>query len=208
MKVEIICRENELKDLLGIEMISYEEAVTMAFDKIAQHHVSSSWTDALSSHVLEEGISKLIEVPSYGCYKSFKEVHFIDEHQVLDRIWNIGGENGWYYANWLWSIRGFLDKVVGGVGLRRGRKNAFQLEAGDALDFWRVLYASLEDKRLLLYAEMKLPGEAWLEFRIKDKTLLQTVTFRPLGVWGRIYWFTMLPIHTLIFNGLTRKIVA
>jgi uncharacterized protein YbjT (DUF2867 family) len=208
MKVEIICRENELKDLLGIELVSYEEAVKMAFDKIAQHHVSSSWTDALSSHVLEKGISKLIEVPSYGCYKDLREGHFIDEHQVLDRLWNIGGENGWYYANWLWSIRGFLDKVVGGVGLRRGRENYFQLEAGDALDFWRVLYASQEDKRLLLYAEMKLPGEGWLEFRIKNNTLFQTATFRPLGVWGRIYWFAMLPIHTLIFSGLTRKIVA
>jgi hypothetical protein len=85
---------------------------------------------------------------------------------VLKNIWSIGGERGWYYGNWLWNIRGFLDKIVGGVGLRRGRTNKTEIYPGDTLDFWRVLAADKENKRLLLYAEMKLPGEAWLEFKI------------------------------------------
>jgi hypothetical protein len=125
---------------------------------------------------------------------------------VLDRIWSIGGKRGWYYGNWLWEIRGFLDKLVGGVGLRRGRRDDNHLVAGDSLDFWRVLYASKEEKRLLLYAEMKLPGEAWLEFRIKDKVLFQTATFRPLGLWGRIYWYSVLPFHAFIFRGMINRI--
>jgi hypothetical protein len=89
-----------------------------------------------------------------------------DVDQVVDNIWSIGGSRGWYYGNWLWSIRGVMDKMVGGVGLRRGRTNLNTINSGDTLDFWRVLLADRENKRLLLYAEMKLPGEAWLEFAV------------------------------------------
>ncbi|NTV37733.1 MAG: DUF2867 domain-containing protein [Anaerolineales bacterium] len=101
----------------------------------------------------------------------------------------------------------FLDKLSGGVGLRRGRRDDKHLVAGDALDFWRVIYANREDKRLLLYAEMKLPGEAWLEFKIKDNVLYQTATFRPLGLWGRLYWYSVLPFHSFIFRGMIGNII-
>jgi uncharacterized protein YbjT (DUF2867 family) len=206
MKIEIICRENDLDEILKIKPIPYEEAVQLAFDKIAHHDVTSSWTDALSTHILENGISKLVEVPSFGCFKDMRKEKIKDEQQVIERIWRIGGDTGWYYANWLWGIRGFLDKLVGGVGLRRGRKSGTQIEAGDSLDFWRVLYADKQEKRLLLYAEMKLPGEAWLEFRVRDEWLHQTATFRPLGIWGRLYWYAVMPLHYFIFSGMNRKI--
>ena len=112
----------------------------------------------------------------------------------LNKIWAIGGKTGWYYGNWLWALRGFIDKIFGGVGLRRGRKNQTEISPGEALDFWRVLIADKTEKRLLLFAEMKLPGEAWLEFRIdKHNVLHQTATFRPLGLWGRLYWYSVLP---------------
>jgi len=101
--------------------------------------------------------------------------------------------------------------LVGGVGLRRGRRSPNDLKSGDALDFWRVLYANREEKRLLLFAEMKVPGEAWLEFkirRVEDKCqLIQTATFRPLGVWGRLYWYLVLPFHGFIFNGMAKNII-
>ena len=113
-----------------------------------------------------------------------------------------------YYGNWLWRIRGFLDKLVGGVGLRRGRTSEDSLNAGDALDFWRVLYADKNEGRLLLFAEMKLPGEAWLEFRIVDNKLVQTATFRPLGVLGRLYWYAVLPFHGFIFNGMIKNLAG
>jgi len=207
MKVEVICKENDLKDQLGIELLTYKEAVETAFDRIAQQEIISSWTDALSSHTLEGGIEDLIQIPTHGCFKDQREARIEDEDRVLDRIWAIGGKQGWYYANRLWVVRGFLDKLAGGVGLRRGRKSSTQIHAGDSLDFWRVLLASRKEKRLLLYAEMKLPGEAWLEFRIQNQTLYQTATFRPLGLWGRIYWYSVLPFHAFIFRGMIQRIV-
>jgi len=126
--------------------------------------------------------------------------------KALNKVLSIGGNTGWYYANWLWGLRGILDKMFGGVGIRRGRKNHTEISAGDTLDFWRVLLASREEKRLLLYAEMKLPGEAWLEFKIVDNILEQTATFRPLGLPGRLYWYLVLPFHGFIFKGMLRNI--
>jgi len=206
MKIEVVCRLNNLAQLLNIKLIPYEEAVAMAFDKIKHHDVSSSWIDALSSPLLEKGISSLVSVPTFGCYADHKKEDVKDDKKVLEKIWNIGGEKGWYYANWLWQFRGFLDKLFGGVGLRRGRKNPDDIEAGDALDFWRVLYANKSEKRLLLYAEMRLPGEVWLEFQIRNNTLYQTATYRPLGIWGRIYWYILLPFHYVVFRGLIRNL--
>ena len=206
MKVEVIARENDLHKKLGINLLTYEEAVQRAFDRIAQQEVLSSWTDALSGNALEKGISQLIEVPTYGCFKDERQVSVGNQEEVMKKIWSIGGNQGWYYANWLWRMRGFLDKLVGGVGLRRGRKNASEITPGDSLDFWRVIYANRSEKRLLLFAEMKLPGEAWLEFNIKNNTLFQTATFRPRGLWGRIYWFSVWPFHGLIFKGMLKNI--
>jgi uncharacterized protein YbjT (DUF2867 family) len=207
MKVPIVCRQNDLAQWLGIELIPYEEAVRAAFDTIQQQEVQSSWTDALSSETLESGIKPLIRVPEYGCFKDIQKIPVGNEALVLDRIWSIGGETGWYYGNWLWEIRGFLDKLFGGVGLRRGRRSATELKSGDSLDFWRVLLADKNEKRLLLYAEMKLPGEAWLEFAVRENELIQTATFRPRGLWGRLYWYSVLPFHGFIFRGMIRNIV-
>ena len=206
MKVEVIARKNNLHEKLGINLLTYEEAVRLAFDQIAQQEVISSWTDAFSAGAINKEISQLIKVPEYGCYIDVRKAEVTDERQTLNRIWAIGGKSGWYYANSLWVVRGFLDKIAGGVGLRRGRKNPREIEAGDSLDFWRVIYANRTEKRLLLYAEMKLPGEAWLEFKIKNGELLQTATFRPLGLLGRIYWYAVMPFHSIIFNGMVKKI--
>jgi uncharacterized protein YbjT (DUF2867 family) len=207
MKVEVIARKNELQEMLGIHLIGYEQAIRLAFGKIEQNQVVSSWMDALTSNTLNEGISRYIQVPVFGCYKDVRSLKTDDSRQALLRIWSIGGANGWYYGNWLWKVRGFLDKMVGGVGLRRGRKNPTEITAGESLDFWRVLLADKEQKRLLLYAEMKLPGEAWLEFKIMpDDTVVQTATFRPWGLLGRLYWYAVLPFHGFIFKGMLRHI--
>ena len=209
MKVEVVCTPNNLTQLLGIELIPYKKAIVMAFDKIEQNEVVSSWKDALTSNVLNKGIAQYIEVPVNGCFKDVRKIKLADSEFALNKIWAIGGNTGWYYGNALWNIRGLLDQMVGGVGLRRGRKSATKINAGDTLDFWRVLLASREQKRLLLYAEMKLPGEAWLEFKITAENILeQTATFRPLGVLGRLYWYAVWPFHGAIFSGMTRRIAA
>jgi uncharacterized protein YbjT (DUF2867 family) len=208
MSVEVVCRENKLRELLGIELLTFEQAIELAFGKIQNEAVISSWKDALSSHALDKGISQLIEVPTYGCFVDKRNREVKEVSRSLDRIWAIGGDTGWYYANWLWKLRGFIDKLFGGVGLRRGRKNNSLISTGDSLDFWRVIYADKEEMKLLLYAEMKLPGEAWLEFEIKDNRLYQTATFRPLGLWGRLYWYSVLPFHGFIFNGMLKELCS
>ena len=208
MKVEVVCRPNVLAEVLEIDLIGYEKAISMAFDKIEQKEVLSSWKDAQSSKVIDKGIQNYIEVPVNGCFVDTRELKVDNVERTLDRIWSIGGKSGWYYGNWLWQVRGFMDKLNGGVGLRRGRKHPTHVYAGDPIDFWRVLLANKEEKRLLLYAEMKLPGEAWLEFKIDDHDVLrQTATFRPLGLAGRLYWYSVLPFHAFIFNGMISNIV-
>jgi uncharacterized protein YbjT (DUF2867 family) len=207
MKVEVICRESNLNEMLGITPVSYEEAIREAFERIDLNQVPSSWKDAMTSGVLNAGISRYAEVPVHGCYFDLREQKIKNPEKVLDKIWTIGGTTGWYYGDWLWRIRGFIDKLFGGVGLRRGRKNQNDISPGEALDFWRVLIADRKEKRLLLFAEMKVPGEAWLEFRIDNKNILhQTATFRPLGLLGRLYWYSVLPFHGFIFRGIIREI--
>ena len=206
MKIEVICRNHDINKILGIQPMNYQAALRRAFSKIERNEVVSSWKDAFVSSGFNFDISEFIQVPSFGCYKDIRERAFIDRADCISKIWSIGGENGWYYGNWLWQIRGFLDKLAGGVGLRRGRTSENSLNSGDALDFWRVLYANKEEGRLLLYAEMKLPGDAWLEFRISKNKLIQTATFRPLGLFGRLYWFSVMPFHGLIFKGMIKKL--
>lgn len=213
MKVEVVCRENEIRKIIDIPLIDYRRSIELAFARIEQNLVLSSWKDAMVSGNSYFDLNKLIEVPRYGCFRDKQTVEVRQEpDQVLANIWSIGGERGWYYANWLWTFRGFLDKLVGGVGLRRGRTNTETIHSGDALDFWRVIYASREKRRLLLFAEMKLHGEAWLEFKLRKlegkEFLEQTATFRPRGLWGRFYWYLLLPFHYMIFSGMCRRIAS
>ncbi len=209
MSVEVICQPNKLGELIPIRLIPYNEAIELAFDRIDQNQVLSSWTDALTSETLREGISAYISVPQKGCFHDKRIVKLDNPDLALDNIFAIGGKRGWYYANWLWAIRGLLDKMVGGTGIRRGRKNDTDISPGEALDFWRILVADKDKKRLLLYAEMKLPGEAWLEFKINTHNeLVQTATFRPLGLLGRLYWYSVLPFHAFIFKGMAKNIAT
>jgi hypothetical protein len=135
----------------------------------------------------------------------------LSPQDVFRSFAGIGGERGWLYMDWAWAMRGWLDKVVGGVGLRRGRRHPDEIRAGESLDFWRV--EEVEPNRLLrLRAEMKLPGKAWLQFESLpqgDKTLLTvTAYFAPYGLFGFLYWYAMWPFHKFIFDGLTRQIAS
>ena len=209
MKIEVTCKPNHLAALLGITPIDYDTAIRLAFGKIEQNQVLSSWKDAQTSNLLRGGLSRYIEVPVNGCFIDVRSRKLADSQAALRKIWSIGGKTGWYYGNWLWAIRGFLDQLIGGVGMRRGRRSDTDIANGDALDFWRVLLADKTERRLLLYAEMKLPGEAWLEFRIDDQDVLtQTATFRPLGLLGRLYWYAVLPFHGFIFSGMINRIAG
>ncbi len=207
MKMEVICQDNRLQQRLQTQPISYTEAIQLAFIKIEQNLVVSSWKDSLISGRFAHNLGEFIQVPTYGCLKDEKSIPLKNPEKTLENIWTIGGEKGWYYGNWLWRFRGFIDKLFGGVGLRRGRTHPTHVANGDALDFWRVLLANKDEKRMLLFAEMRLPGEAWLEFRIDaDQVLHQIATFRPRGIWGRLYWYSLVPFHYFIFRGMIQNI--
>jgi hypothetical protein len=211
MKVEVVCKETRLKDNLKITPLTYKEACARALERINLDTVQSSWTDAVSMKKANP-LFEYLDVPLYGVLRDRRRMKIVGDHEkVLNRVFAIGGETGWYYADWIWEARGVMDKLVGGVGLRRGRRNATELNPGDSLDFWRVLISDRESMRLLLFAEMKIPGEAWLDFRILQKNdgfyLYQTATFMPKGLSGRLYWFLLLPIHLLMFQKMIKSLV-
>ncbi|MCO5950054.1 SDR family oxidoreductase [Mucilaginibacter flavidus] len=211
MKNETIVKDNSINEVAPRNCLTYKEALELAFVKIEQNSIVSSWKDALNRGYLQPGFMDQIKVPQNGTLEYKVKTPFKrDVKEVLNNLWAIGGKRGWYYWNWIWNLRGFLDKVVGGVGSRRGRTSNINISPGDAIDFWRVLLADKPHKRLLLYAEMKLPGEAWLEFKIVERHgetfLSQVATFRPKGLWGRLYWAAMFPFHIFIFKGMAEQI--
>tara|TARA_B110000902_G_scaffold133855_1_gene155247 strand:- start:24223 stop:25452 length:1230 start_codon:yes stop_codon:yes gene_type:complete len=145
MGVEVIGNKSDINKILEVQPMSYKEAVEFAFIKIKQNSIISSWKDSyISSGKLKNYVHEFINVPKHGCFKDFKKRKLTDKEKVLEKIWRIGGKTGWYYGTFLWRIRGFLDQFFGGAGLRRGRRHPTELNAGDALDFWRVIYADKE----------------------------------------------------------------
>ncbi|MCO5934035.1 SDR family oxidoreductase [Mucilaginibacter sp. RB4R14] len=211
MKNETIMKNHDIDSVVRRHCITYKEALELAFNKIEQNSIVSSWKDALNNGYLTSGFMDQIKVPQNGTLEyKVKQPFKRASAEVLMNIMAIGGNRGWYYWDWIWSIRGFLDKLFGGVGSRRGRTSNISVSPGDVIDFWRVLLADKTNNRLLLYAEMKLPGEAWLEFKIIERHnqtfLSQVATFRPRGLWGRLYWYMMWPFHLFIFKGMAKRI--
>jgi len=214
LKNDTVCNpEQSIGAVILHECMSYQAALALAFQRIEQNEVVSSWSDALSSGTMRQNYMDAIQIPKNGMFFDRKLMPFERPvTEVLDNIWRIGGDRGWYKTDWLWRLRGLMDKAVGGVGLRRGRRSPSRLRAGDPLDFWRVLVADKASRRLLLYAEMKLPGEAWLQFRIVDQdggghAVEQLAAYRPRGLAGRLYWYSVLPFHGIIFKGMIKNLV-
>ncbi len=211
LKGDAICHLHDIDAYIPHKCLSYEETIQRAFDRIEQNHVISSWKDAMNTSKLKPHFDQYIHVPTYGCLKNIqKRKYLTHKKEVIERLWSIGGKNGWYYMDWAWQIRGWIDKIFGGVGLRRGRRSPTELEKGDALDFWRVIQCDKENGKLLLYAEMRLPGEAWLEWKIEEidemTEIKQIATFRPKGLFGRLYWYALFPFHLFIFKGMCNTI--
>jgi len=211
---DTVCHDTTIREISPLNLLTYREAAERALARIAQNHVPSSWIDSLAAGTLSPRLFDAIKVPEHGVLRDSRVVPLTaPREEVLSRIWSIGGDTGWPSMNWAWGLRGLLDKLMGGIGIRRGRRHPEDLRTGDALDFWRVLLADREKGRLILYAEMKLPGEAWLEFAIEERsavgtTLRQTATFRPQGLLGRLYWLAVLPFHWLLFPRMARNLAA
>jgi uncharacterized protein YbjT (DUF2867 family) len=202
-----ICQDSRITSLIPQDLLDCRTAIKLAIEKTQHHQVESHWTDA---GIMPPEEWSTATDPSWAGGTSYEDKRSIEIGCTPSEVWqslsHLGGQTGWYYGNWLWKLRGLIDKCFGGVGLQRGRRNQSELLPGDALDFWRI--AAVEtDKRLLLIAEMKLPGQALLEFTIKSLDgetvkLTQSARFLPSGLTGILYWFFISPLHDLVFNGM------
>jgi uncharacterized protein YbjT (DUF2867 family) len=211
LRARLIVRDEAAKKLFPhIHPIDFRAAVHYALGRIQRDNVETSWADAL---VTTSGdIRPYLFTVEEGMFIERRQVVLDLKPETVHRAYmGIGGERGWLYMDWSWALRGWMDKVVGGVGLRRGRRHPDELRTGEALDFWRV--EQVEPNRLLrLRAEMKLPGKAWLEFKSEpqgEKTLFTvTAYFAPRGLFGFLYWYAMWIPHRFIFDGLARRLAS
>ena len=209
----MLCQENTITKLIPQDLLSTGEAIKLALSKIQHHEVESHWTDAGLIGPAEwynQGDPYWAGGTVYSDRRSL--LVKTDTKHLWSAIISLGGQKGWYWGNWLWHIRGVIDRLLGGVGLQRGRRDPHKLFPGDCLDFWRVKEIIPQNK-LLLIAEMKLPGEALLEFQLKtidDTTteIIQIARFLPKGLAGIIYWRAISPFHNAIFNGMLNGIAT
>jgi hypothetical protein len=204
-----VVTDDSARGLFGIDTISVREAISRAMQSEDREIAQTRWSDALSSYDTERdwgGVrfgNRLVDsrIRTVRCKAS----------EVFPVIRRIGGKTGWYYADWLWQLRGILDILIGGVGMRRGRRDPEQLRPGDVVDCWRV-EKIVPDGLVRFTAEMKLPGRAWLEFELTGEdshtTIRQTAIFDPVGLTGLAYWYALYPLHQLVFSGMLREIAA
>ena len=208
LRNEVICRDQTAEKLLKHNPLSPRESIERALHESLHNGIPTSWTDAgvisgdqewAGGKVFKDSRTTFIKAKSDDLYNVIK---------------GIGGKNGYYAANWLWELRGFIDKLFGGPGLHRGRKNNTNIEIGDTIDFWRVVDIR-ENKSMKLYAEMKLPGVAMLLFKIESDPsdssrvkFTQNATFKPRGLFGIVYWYLVKPLHGIVFAGMLNGIAA
>ena len=203
LKNPVVCREDRITKLIPQQLLTVREAIRAALVKIAERSVETNWSmagpipgdpDWAGGTVFRDDRQRSINAPDWAAFRA---------------VCRVGGGNGWYVADWLWIIRGWMDVMVGGPGLRRGRRDPEMVGYGEALDFWRVVGYD-KDRRLALRAEMKLPGEALLEFCIAPAgnacTLRQVALFQPRGLFGLLYWYAVAPFHHIVFQGMLKGI--
>jgi uncharacterized protein YbjT (DUF2867 family) len=210
LRNEVIVRDDKAGRLFpDIQPMDYQTSVRLALANLEASQVETAWSDAL---VTSQGdASPVILTTQDGMIIERRQRLVQTTPGVVYRAFTgLGGERGWLYANWAWRLRGLLDRLIGGVGLRRGRRHPDDVRVGDALDFWRV-EAVKPDRMLRLRAEMKVPGDAWLQFEARPQSeeetlLLQTALFAPKGLSGFLYWYLLYPVHGLIFSGMIRNL--
>ncbi len=213
MKTNTVVKLKEIYQILPHTCLTYVEALDLAFQNTSQNEEFSSWMDAWELQGNDPNIADYLEVPREGCLMDKRRVAIADSKEAtIDRIWRIGGHQGYYTMDWAWHLRGLFDKMIGGVGLNRGRRHPSQIQPGDSIDFWRVIQADKESGNLILFATMKIPGEAWLEFSLEQENdqwfLVQTATFRPKGLMGRLYWYVLVPFHFFIFRKMANSLAG
>ena len=208
LKNEVVCQNRTIQEHLPFKPLSYREAIILAMNREDQDKIYTRWSDAYPpAHELALKLHEIQGRPQYS--KTYSLVTKKEASSLFHRICRVGGKEGWFSSNWLWRARGAIDKVLLGVGTSRGRRSQTTLKINDVIDFWRVEDLQ-KDKRLLLRAEMKLPGKAWLEFQIEDEGSQRRLLLKPYfytqNIWGSLYWYFFSPFHQFIFNDLIKQI--
>jgi uncharacterized protein YbjT (DUF2867 family) len=205
----VVCENNDIMRIIRINLLSYREAVMRALSREDQDRIHTRWSDAYPP--AHELAMKLTEMDRESLYMKTTSLSTNKSSAALfNSICRVGGKEGWFNMNWLWKTRGILDRLLMGVGTARGRRNSSFLRVHDVVDFWRVEDIGL-NQRLLLRAEMKLPGRAWMEFSIdpnpdETRRLTMRAYYQPFGFWGKAYWYACLPLHFFIFTDLIEQI--
>lgn len=211
---EVVCSDADIKKFIPDPkegLTSFDDAVDLALTRIKEAQVSTRWSSASAPGAPAE---PLPSDPSWAGGTLYKDIQRVVVQASDESVWKvvegIGGERGYFSMDWAWEIRGLMDRLVGGVGLRRGRRDADHLHVGESLDFWRV-EERIPNKLLRLRAEMKMPGLAWLEFKINkissdESELIQQAVFYPRGLAGHAYWWSISPFHVFVFKGMARNI--
>ncbi|MGB3961447.1 MAG: SDR family oxidoreductase, partial [Sulfurimonas sp.] len=204
LKSEVILTNNLRRQYFDFVSKTLEESVQIALKEIESNQVLSRWSDS-GLGVWEIDHQHDIADALYMDRRTLP-LGNNSPHEVYESFCKIGGNHGWFGYDWLWNLRGIIDKLFKGAGINRGRRDVNTLRIGDSVDFWKVVDI-MPDERLLLFAQMKLPGKAWLEFKIHENTLIQTAYFYPIGVLGRLYWLILIPLHSLIFTNMIHTIL-
>lgn len=202
----IVQNENAKRYFPDIMPMSFESAVKKAIAQMEQNQVFSRWSDAGGGVDVWEREYKNDTSSAVLLDRQTLLLGSLSKESVYETFCSIGGDEGWFGYDWLWEIRGFIDKMLGGAGLNRGRRDAHKLRVGESVDFWRVEDLR-ENERLLLRAQMLVPGKAWLEFKIQEDELVQTAYFYPRGLLGRLYWYMLTPLHYLVFKNMIHTII-
>jgi len=209
LRCDVVCRDDSIRRYLDFPLIPFREAVHRALRREFLDDVPTRWADASLGIPVGGALTEALVSKRLRQLHTTRRLHAAPE-RVFERIVRIGGAEGWLHANWAWRLRGRLDALLGGVGLKRGRRSRSELRRGDTVDFWRVEDV-VPDRRLLLRSEMRTPGDAWLEFRIQPEeeggTLMRVGAFYAArGLWGSVYWYALFPVHHYLFRGMLRQL--
>jgi len=208
---EVVCADNRIRDIIPHDLMTCQQSIERALEKIEQQIVDTYYFDAgmtIPPEWVFQGDEPYSGGPIMECTYRVRIV--AEPMRIWEPIKQIGGKNGWYFGGSLWWLRGFMDKLIGGVGIQRGRRHPVDIAVGDVIDFWRVLDVK-PGERLLLLAEMMLPGEAILEFRLRpvnngETDLIMTAKFLAMGLAGLGYWYSIYPLHDYVFKGMLQNI--
>ncbi len=204
---EVVIQNDHAKEYFPqIKPLPFGQAVKQAIKEMQENQVFSRWSDAGGGKDMWQENYRNDPSSSILLDRQSLPLDGVSKESLYRTFCSIGGKEGWFAYDWLWEIRGWMDKMIGGAGLNRGRRDSCELRIGESVDFWRV-EDLVPNERLLLYAQMKVPGKAWLEFKITDDELVQTAYFYPRGLLGRFYWYLLTPLHYLVFRNMIQAIL-